>query len=203
MLGLACALAGAGAAASQQAVAPVQPSAAISGVVLDGVTQKPIAGAIVEISGVPTPIGGGPVEAAGRFTTASMGADGRVTLIEPPPELFRSQRQLTDELGRYVFINLPGNMSYALTAVRVGYFDSAYGRRPTTLTERRITLVDGQWFRDARIEMIRPSAINGRVLDETGDPVVGVVVRLYIEILVGGVRQTAAGPATLTDDRGV
>jgi len=206
VLGLACALAGVAAAASQQAVTSAQATGAISGVVLDGVTQKPIAGAVVVLSGSPANATGNPNAPPPGTISMMTSASGTVTTLEAPAELFRQQRQLTNEQGRFVFTSLPGNMAYSITASRYGYFDAAYGRASTSgsvTNARRIVLVDGQWFRDARIEMVRPSAINGRVLDETGDPMVGVTVKLYTEIFVGGVRQTAGGPIALTDDRGV
>lgn len=185
---------------------PVVASGAISGVVVDSVTQKPIAGAVVQLSGAPVNVTTNQNVPPPGTVAITTDANGNRTTIAAPPEPFRGQRLLTDEQGRFVFTNLPGNMSFALTAARYGYFDAAHGRPGVpgaAGNARRIVLADGQWFRDARIEMVRPSAINGRVTDETGDPVVGVVVKSYAEVFVGGSRQVAAGPAVPTDDRGI
>jgi hypothetical protein len=63
-------------------------------------------------------------------------------------------------------------------------------------------LAENQWLADARIGLSRPGAVSGTVLDEHGDPVVGIYVRLIGLVQAAGVTHLAAGPATLTDDRG-
>ncbi|HEX5070679.1 MAG TPA: carboxypeptidase-like regulatory domain-containing protein [Vicinamibacterales bacterium] len=156
---------------------------AISGVVIDALTQKSLAGAIVSLN-----------------PSAPNGA--------PPSELPPlGLRQIADELGRFLFADLPANTGYSITATRPGYFDGAYGRRGLpdsgTTGARRITLLDGQWFRDARVELTPPSAISGTVRDESGEPVVAVAVRVLAEIYVAGTRHVASSTGVLTDDRGV
>jgi hypothetical protein len=156
-------------------------SAAISGVVIDATSGRPISGAIMRLIAGATP--GQPL----------------------PPAADRQFRQITDEQGRFVFTGLAGNTTYSLGAVAFGYFDGAYGRRgPAGVgnAARGIRLLDGQWFRDARIELSRPASINGTITDEAGEPMVGVTVRIYTEIFVAGTRQLAGGIADSTDDRG-
>src|SRR5688572_24261616 len=115
-------------------VAPQSPTGtgAISGVVLDLDSQKPLAGAVVQISGAPGPVPGA-----------------------SPGIAARPARQITDEQGRFVFTRLPGNASYQVSAAKLGYFDGYYGYRSAAATNfagaRRIALAEGQWFRDARI----------------------------------------------------
>jgi hypothetical protein len=101
-----------------------------------------------------------------------------------------------------VLQNLPANDQFFINASRFGYLDGGYGRTPTRNVGTRIKLADGQWFREARIPLWSPAALSGRVLDEGGEPVVGIPVRVLAHILVGGRPQIAAGPSTLTDDRG-
>lgn len=149
-------------------------TAAISGVVTDGSTKQPIANVLVSLSTNP------------RGT-------GAVVL-----------RVATDQGGRFVFTRLPGAASYYLHTFCFGYFDGGYGRDlPATAEGRVITLADGEWFRDVSIKMYRPAAISGRVLDETGEPVVGAMIRVLPQVLVSGVTRSAAGPVVKTDDRGM
>jgi hypothetical protein len=111
-------------------------------------------------------------------------------------------RQLTDRKGRFVFLGLPASDRFHLNATGSGYVDGGYGRTPDRTAGAGIRLADGEWFSDAHIRLWRPAALSGRVLDERGEPVVGVPVRVLARILVGGRPQLAAGPGTLTDDRG-
>lgn len=151
-------------------------TAAITGVVIDGATGKPIPGAIVSLSGPAATPGG---------------------------TSLRGVRQIADERGRFAFTALPGGVGYLLSAGKFGYFDGRYGSRGARIVPRRISLVDGQWFADATIELLRPAAISGRVLDAAGEPVVGVPVRAFVEIFIAGTRHLAAGVVAQTDDRGI
>ena len=180
ILGLLAVLPGRAASAGQRGAAAEAPpvtegAGVISGVVIDGTTQQPIPGAVVSISGI-------------RSTNVAV----------------RGTRQITDETGRFAFTRLPASLGYTLTASKFGYFDSAYGRRaPQGGASRRIALSENQWFPDATIQLWRPASINGTVLDEAGEPIVGILVRAYLEIIVGGVAHAAASVIARTDDRGM
>jgi hypothetical protein len=154
------------------ATSPESATSAISGTVTDGPTGRPLAGAVVYVG------------ITGR------GAVGRVS------------RQLTDSKGRFVFVDLPAHDQYFLNASHFGYVNGGHGVTPRRAAPTRIRLADGEWFKDAHIQLWPPAAIGGRVLDERGEPVVGVPVRVLARILVGGRPQLAAGPGTVTDDRG-
>lgn len=171
---LAAALAAGDLAGAQDAAQqpPDTGTSAISGVVTDGLTGRPIAGAVVYVG------------ITGR------GAAGRVS------------RQLTDRKGRFVFTDLPAHDQYFLNASGFGYVNGGYGATPVRPAPTRIRLADGEWFKDAHIQLWPPAAVSGRVLDERGEPIVGVPVRVLAQILVGGRPQIAAGPGTVTDDRG-
>jgi hypothetical protein len=147
-------------------------SGAISGVVVDASTGRPVAGAIVSIVGVTGNVVGG------------------------------GARQLTGTDGQFVFTGLPAADGYSVGATKFGYLDGGYGRRTPDATTRRIALAGGQWFPDARITLWRPGAISGMVVDESGEPVVAAYVRVLPQLLIAGQPQTVAGPVTRTDDRG-
>jgi len=109
-------------------------------------------------------------------------------------------RQATDAKGRFVLTGLPVG-SFVLEVAKLGYFSGRFGGN-TSPTGRTIALVEGQWFKDAHIRLERPGAISGTVLDETGEPVVRAYVRALVQIRVAGRIQFAAGPTSMTDDRG-
>ena len=66
-----------------------------------------------------------------------------------------------------------------------------------------IALTQGAWFADANITLLRPSSISGTVLDERGEPAIGVFVRALAEMRIAGATRFATGPLTTTDDRGM
>jgi len=163
----------AGEPATRQTVTPMS---AISGVVTDAITKRHLAGA-----------------------TVSLRVDAQTAaLLRPPPVM----QTLTDEKGRFVFWPLEARAGYYLNASAIGYSDGGYGRDAGSDSGRRVTLVDRQWFDRADVELRRPGAISGRVLDERGDPVVGVLVRAMRVIHMAGRQQLAGGPTANTDDRG-
>lgn len=156
--------------------APAELSAAISGTVKDGVTATPLAGVIVAL----------------RFPAS----------IPAVPGLARIQRQVTDALGRFVFRGLPASQGYTVSASRPGYADGAYGQAMMLGPAGVIGVRDKGWFSRADIRMWKSGAIGGRVLDEMGEPLVGVYVRALARVLIGGQPQLLAGPVAKTDDRG-
>jgi hypothetical protein len=151
---------------------------AISGVVTDAATRQPLAGAVVMLeldrsSAPPTQLRAGPIA-----------------------------QQITDEKGRFVFTSLAPSQ-YFVNASMLGYFDGGYGRALSTREGTRIVLADRQWFDRADIQLARPGGLTGRVVDEHGEPVVGVPVRVLRQVMVAGRPQVASSANTLTDDRGV
>jgi len=98
VLGCALVLMVAAGHAQQPQVPMVNGTGAISGVVIDGATKRPIAGAIVSLG----PTNRGPV---GQPTS-----------------------QVSDPRGRFVFRDLPASDAYTLSATRFGYFGGFFGR---------------------------------------------------------------------------
>jgi hypothetical protein len=147
---------------------------AISGVVVDGTTGRPMRDAAVTLRAIG---GQGPARRQGR--------------------------QLTDELGRFVFSRLPAPEDFDLTVSKNGYLPGAFGQGSVeSLISRRIVLGAGEWFADARIVIWRPGAVSGRVVDEVGEPVVEAVVRVVAHVLVAGRPYLAMAGIARTDDLG-
>lgn len=148
-------------------------TAAITGAIFDATTGGPIAGAIVVL-------------------------EERV-----PGSPKRSYAQMTTAKGRFAFVDLPASPMYFLTTTKPGFLDGGYGRTDPRGSGAPIALVEGQWLRDVRLTMAHPGSISGTVIDERGEPVVGVHVRVLPQILVSGRTQWLAGVVAQTDDRGV
>lgn len=152
------------------------PSAVITGRVIDGATRAPIAGAVVALR----PSGSN----SGRTGVPGPGS------------------QVTDQYGRFVLAGVPAGR-FDVLAQKAGYFDGAFGTESTGGVPRRVAIEDGQWRRDLQIELWKPAAISGTVIDEAGEPVVGAQVAVLARIFVSGEPSYASGPVTRTDDRGM
>ena len=148
------------------------PNGAITGIVVDGSTGAAVPGAIVQI------------------TTLGSRA-------------IAETRQVTDDGGRFAFLNLYGNTAYTIAAAKIGYLDGGHGREIGPADElRQISIKSDEWVSGLKVPIWRPGSVSGVVRDEAGDPVVGVYVRVLARVRIQGREELAAGPMTLTDDRG-
>ena len=117
---------------------------------------------------------------------------------EPIPEALVSlsrpvaRRQLTDASGRFVFQDLPTGDSYSLTVSAPGYLDAP----------ARMLVVGTAGVKDRRIALQRAASLSGRVVDDSGQPIVGAYVRALARVWIGGRQRYVAGPFARTDDRG-
>ena len=125
---------------------------------------------------------------------------------------------LTDAGGRFVFRNLPRG-SYTLIASVGGngfspsgfivsgmghqigaYLNGGYGQQRPNGPLRPLDLDDGERIGDAIIRLWKGGAINGRVFDEAGEPLVDIVVSAVRRSSEG---RLLTGPTAKTDDRGI
>ena len=158
---------------SQAPVLETTGTGAITGAVVDALTGRPISGAIVTLQ------------------------DRR------PGERARSRAQASTPSGRFAFIDLPASDFYFVTAEKPGYLAGGYRRTDPRGSSAPIALADDAWVRDVEVALQPPGSISGRVVDERGEPVVGVYVRVLPQMPIAGSEQLLAGPAAETDDRGV
>jgi hypothetical protein len=98
--------------------------------------------------------------------------------------------------------------TFTITATKMGYVDGASGRRRPGGPSQPITLGEGERLGDVVVRMWKRAAITGTVVDEMGEPVVGVQVRAFRREFAGGRPRyvTGAGsiqPSAVTDDRGI
>src|SRR5262245_19910298 len=169
----------AGAIAGGQASEP-QRNRAIAGTVVDATSGKPIGAVRVSIAeGANTP----PLE-------SSPGLHGRAQI-------------LTGADGRFLFRDLTGG-SFTITATKNGYAEGASGRRRIGGATAPVASGDAQSPPDITVRMWKLGAITGTVVDEAGEPVVGVQLRALVRSTSGDRHRFAATsrPAS-TDDRGV
>jgi Carboxypeptidase regulatory-like domain len=117
--------------------------------------------------------------------------------------LDRSTHVMTTSDGRFAFRNLdPG--SYGLSATKSGYISAGFGAQRAGGAPRSVVIVEGQRRRDVVIRLWRHAAITGTVIDEAGEPVIGVSVTALRRTTVGGrVKFVPEGYSTPTDDRGM
>ncbi|OFW06599.1 MAG: hypothetical protein A3H96_13115 [Acidobacteria bacterium RIFCSPLOWO2_02_FULL_67_36] len=171
----------------------------IVGQVLDGGSGRPVGGALIEIVAAPFASGAG-----GSATTPSLPAAFLPSVLPRGPfdaEWFPAM--LTGSDGRFVIRRLPA-ARYTITAAKPGYLAGAYGRRRPGGASQVLLLGDGQKSGAVRIFMWRPASISGVVIDEAGEPVVGIQIRAMRRGIVAGQRRFAyTGAPGWTDDRGM
>jgi len=117
-----------------------------------------------------------------------------------------SPRVLSASDGRFFFRDLPRG-SFTITATKLGYVEGASGRRRPGGPSQSITLADRDRVGDVVVRMWKQATITGAVVDEVGEPVVGVQVRAFQREFAGGRARyvtSALGnqPYATTDDRG-
>ena len=118
-------------------------------------------------------------------------------------------RVMADGEGRFFFSDLPAG-DYYLHASKEGYGGGEYGQRRATGRGQLFSLAEGERRVDARLTLWKYAVIGGTVVDEAGEPVVGVAVKALVRNVVNG--RTKYGtvdaasylvPTATTDDRGM
>lgn len=113
-----------------------------------------------------------------------------------------ADRRRADALGRFYFMGLYGG-DYVLTATRHGYLEGAAGRLRPDGDAVPVPVTGGRVTGTTRIEVWRPGALEGRVVDEANDPVAAARVWAYRRAIEGGRVAYVAAASTFTDDRGM
>ena len=109
---------------------------------------------------------------------------------------------LTDDGGIFDFTELPGGR-YTLTVSKSGFVSLSYGQRRPLQVGTPLQLAEGQQIKGIQFQLPRGSVIGGRVLDEDGDAMPGVMVRVMRYQYQQGERRLTAAGAGQTDDRGM
>ena len=113
---------------------------------------------------------------SGRVVTGDTGRPiKRARVFISAAELPGGRGMLTDENGAYDFTDLPAGR-YTINASKNGYIQLSYGQRRPLQAGTPLQLLDGQQLRGIDFALPRGGIISGRVSDETGDVMPGVVV---------------------------
>lgn len=161
------------------ALLPDPQSGLIVGQVVDADSGKPIRDAVVSIP--------------------SVSADALAMRRGVEPSLFLQTNVLTGPDGRFVFRDLPRG-SFGILATKPGYLDGAYGRRRPNGPSQQLSLTEAERVGDVVIRLWKHAAITGTIVDEAGEPLVGIQVVAYQRSLSALVRGISG--AGVTDDRG-
>jgi hypothetical protein len=133
----------------------------------------------------------------------------RLLRFEFPDPGAQSSRVMADGEGRFFFSALLAG-DYYLQATKDGYAPGTYGQRRAWGQELRLSLAEGERLTDVTLRAWKYGVIAGTVVDEAGEPAVGVGVRALIRSVVAGRAQYGnmevipeLVPAATTDDRGM
>jgi hypothetical protein len=165
-------------AGTQTAAAP---TAILAGQAVDAVTGAPVANTLIGLSQRAGP---------GPGTTPTAPNTSLVTVM-------------ADSRGRFVIRDVPRG-SFLLLATAPGYIVSNYGQARAAGPTRTIDLTGAERLVDLKVPLWRHGVISGHVVDESGEPIVGVTVRVLRRMPngAGGEPRYIPGTATTTDDRG-
>ena len=109
---------------------------------------------------------------------------------------------LTDANGRYEIAELPAGR-YTLMASKPNYVAANYGQRRPLGPGTPIEVAAGQVVAQINFSLQRTAAIAGRIVDEFGDPAIGVQVVSMRQMYINGERRMQmSGPTTMTNDLG-
>ena len=162
-----------------QAPPPQKGSALVLGQVVDALTGAPIANATVTVTS--------------RIPIASFVLlSGHVG----PAEF------LTATDGRFVLHDLP-KTNLQINVVASGYVNAAFGQSRPNGSSRPLEVDEGQRLGDVKVRMWKYGVITGTVLDDVGEPAVGLAVRAVRRSLSNGLPAISQSGLANTDDRGV
>ncbi|HYM22754.1 MAG TPA: carboxypeptidase-like regulatory domain-containing protein [Vicinamibacterales bacterium] len=111
-----------------------------------------------------------------------------------PPSIF------TDNDGRFELTGLDAGR-YTLAIRKAGYVPPTYGARHTGEPPIGIDLEDGART-DVVVRLARSAGISGRIVDEYGEPIEGILVSAERLIRLEGRLTTRPAGSSSTDDRG-
>lgn len=142
-------------------------------------------------------------EVAGSVVRAGDGAPlrGAIVALVATGRRVEPLNARSDQAGRFSFPEVaPG--SYRLIVERSGYARQEFGQRALGRRGVALNLTSGQRMTDLLFRMVPAGVITGRVYDETGEPVVGVVVNVLRRVYREGQAAFEGGDGDRSDDRG-
>ena len=177
--------------ATQQPPAPVKGTGLLVGQIVDAASMKGIPAAIVTLSGGPS---------ASQTPTAMLPTG---EFVQTGPD--QSRQVIADQSGRFMFRDLAAG-GYQLRAASPGYIAGAYGQnRPNGGSQPVILERDDEKRGGLALRLWQSASVAGRLVDELGEPIVGMNVRMLRRTIVNGRPRFAptTGTTVYTDDRGI
>jgi hypothetical protein len=166
---------------------PQSPKASIEGAVVRIGSGEPIAGVMIRLSRVDSPV-------------ATVGKPLDSSVESPPPRPLPSAT--SDRQGKFLLRDLDAG-SYRITAARNGYAKQEYGQRVIGGQGTVIQVAEGQALKDVAFRLTPTGNISGQVRDFAGEPLTGFQVLLLRSSYNGnGQRAFQAIGSARTDDRG-
>ncbi len=161
-------------------------------------SEQPARDTSAQRESAPGPIG----RIMGRVLAADTGRPvKRARVFISAAELPGGRGVLTDENGVFDLTELPAGR-YTLSVSKSGFVSLSYGQRRPLQAGTPLQLGEGQQLKGVDFQLPRGSVIGGRVLDEDGEAMPGIPVRVMrYQYQQGERRLTPAGSAQ-TDDRG-
>jgi protocatechuate 3,4-dioxygenase beta subunit len=112
----------------------------------------------------------------------------------------RTVSAITNADGRFAMKGIePG--SYRLSVTRLGFVSDEYGRRKPDTPGAVLTLHAGQDLKDLQFRLIPAGVISGKIYDDDGEPLPGVMVNASRQVYSQGKRTREATASVSTDDR--
>ena len=147
-----------------------------------------------------------PPTPAGRITGRVLAADNgrpirRARVFVSATELPGGRGAMTDDQGVYDITELPAGR-YTVTVSKSGFVSLAYGQRRPLQSGTPLQLLDNQQLKGVDFRLPRGSVIAGTIVDEVGDPMPGVTVRVMRYQYLQGDRRLAPAGGGQTDDKG-
>ncbi|PYQ94249.1 MAG: hypothetical protein DMF96_26835 [Acidobacteria bacterium] len=142
----------------------------------------------------------------GRITGRVVAADTgrpvkRARVFVTAAELSGGRGMMTDDAGVFDLTELPAGR-YNLTVSKSGFVSLSYGQRRPLQAGTPLQLADGQQLTGIQFQLPRGSVVSGHVLDEDGDAMPGVMVRVMRYQYQQGERRLTPSGTGQTDDKG-
>jgi len=143
---------------------------------------------------------------SGRITGRVLASDNgrpvkRARVFISAAELPGGRGMLTDDGGVFDFTELPAGR-YTLTVSKAGFVSLSYGQRRPLQAGTPLQLAESEQLKGIQFQLPRGSVLGGRVLDEDGDAMPGVTVRVMRYQYLQGARSLTPAGSAQTDDKG-
>ena len=202
---------------SGQPAAPPKSTALILGQVVDGTSGQPIAEAVVTLTPGAGARGANPLTAAPAASAqaqqamqAALASAGALAGRGTGP-----QRVMTGADGRFVFHDLPPGQ-FSLSAALTGYTSSLNvnvsgggiaGIFAASMNASgapvSLALKEGEFATGLKMRMWKNAVVGGTVVDDAGDPAIGVTVQVARRVMTAGRARYVPATSARTDDRGI